>query len=230
MNRSHFFLTLILGVISGFLGGALAMWMIVPLTVDAEAGVPNVIAAREFHVIDDSGTIRARLGWTRGENDPFGPGYERTYLEFLDEAFWNQDDETKKVRQINLEHTEGGWYFGPTRTLTFLASGAPVRSGGTVTMGDLGRKGFLTIKQIDEDSSATIEPSSLKILGEERGQAELRIEDGPPALKLFDQEERLRAAFGAAKLKPEQTGTTEIRSVSSLVLLDDDGKVVWSAP
>lgn len=54
--------------------------------------------------------------------------------------------------------------------------------------------------------------------------------DGSPNLTLFDQAGKLRAALGHAKLEAIGTGATENRAVSSLVLFDKDGKVLWEAP
>ncbi|MDA2928493.1 hypothetical protein MYX84_00870 [Acidobacteria bacterium AH-259-O06] len=39
-----------------------------------------------------------------------------------------------------------------------------------------------------------------------------------------------RAVIGSLELKNNRTGSTEIRPLSSLVLFDEKGKVVWSAP
>jgi len=53
--------------------------------------------------------------------------------------------------------------------------------------------------------------------------------DGNPSLTLLDQDSNTRAVLGTTQLKHPDTGSTEIRAVSSLVLFDEDGKVVWSA-
>ena len=49
-------------------------------------------------------------------------------------------------------------------------------------------------------------------------------------LSLHDSEGNLRVALGTTRLEHANTGSTEIRAPSSLVLFDEDGKVVWSAP
>lgn len=67
------------------------------------------------------------------------------------------------------------------------------------------------------------------VLGDNK--AILRLDDaGNPALELYDSEGRIRAVLGTTQLKHPDTGSTEIRAPSSLVLLDEEGKVVWSAP
>jgi len=54
--------------------------------------------------------------------------------------------------------------------------------------------------------------------------------DGNPRLSFYDNKGNLRVALGPTELKHPDTGSTEIRAPSSLVLFDEDGKVVWSAP
>ncbi len=51
-----------------------------------------------------------------------------------------------------------------------------------------------------------------------------------PSLNLYDEVGNLRVALGPTELKNTRTGSTEIRAPSSLVLFDEEGKVVWSAP
>ena len=45
-----------------------------------------------------------------------------------------------------------------------------------------------------------------------------------------DKSNRNRAVLGTTQLTHPNTGSTEIRAPSSLVLFDEDGNVVWSAP
>jgi len=51
-----------------------------------------------------------------------------------------------------------------------------------------------------------------------------------PSIQLYDSENQLRTALGSIYLKNTGTGSTEIRAPSSLVLFDEKGNVVWSAP
>ena len=56
-------------------------------------------------------------------------------------------------------------------------------------------------------------------------------EDGDPFLLLYDKDKNERAILGTVDLtKLRRTGSIEKRSISSLVLVGDDGKVVWKAP
>lgn len=61
MNRQYFFLTLSVAIISGVLGGALSVWFLVPQSVLAQEGVPKVIEAQEFRVVDEKGRRRVTL-------------------------------------------------------------------------------------------------------------------------------------------------------------------------
>jgi len=50
------------------------------------------------------------------------------------------------------------------------------------------------------------------------------------SLELYDSERQMRVALGTTLLKNPDTGFAEIGAPDSLVLLDEDGKVVWWAP
>ena len=70
-------------------------------------------------------------------------------------------------------------------------------------------------------------------LGFTKGKTKLEIDiqkDAGPSLSLTDSLGMVRAVLGPTELKHTDTGSTEIRAPSSLVLFDEDGNVVWSAP
>jgi hypothetical protein len=50
------------------------------------------------------------------------------------------------------------------------------------------------------------------------------------SLDLYDEAGTLRASLGNGDLKNSETGSTEHRAESSLVLFKEDGKVAWEAP
>jgi len=59
------------------------------------------------------------------------------------------------------------------------------------------------------------------------------LSDGSPSIRLFDEVGNSRAIIGSINLENPETariGSLEKRPESSLVLLDKDKKVVWSAP
>ena len=55
-------------------------------------------------------------------------------------------------------------------------------------------------------------------------------EDGEPYLRLLDRNGQVRATLGSTVLKDALTGTSIRRPCSSLVLFDEEGKIIWSAP
>ena len=61
MSRKQFLLTLLVAIISAFLGGALSVWFLMPQSVLAQDGVPKVIEAQEFRVVDEEGQVKAKL-------------------------------------------------------------------------------------------------------------------------------------------------------------------------
>lgn len=183
MTRKQFFLTLSVAIISGVLGGALSVWFLMPQSVLAQEGVPELIEAREFRVVDGEGRIRARLG-----HDTYGS----TQLLFFDET-------------------------GEDRIILALGISGP----------------FL---QLQESSTGPAASLSLDSLGFWQSQLRpgnfisLALSDNGPMLRLVDEDGTLRAALGTTELKHSNTGSTEIRATSSLVLFNEEGNVVWSAP
>jgi len=60
----------------------------------------------------------------------------------------------------------------------------------------------------------------------------LRLMNGPEgaSVELYDDPNKLRAVLGRVSIEAARTGSVEARSLSSLVLFDKDGKVLWRAP
>ena len=56
------------------------------------------------------------------------------------------------------------------------------------------------------------------------------LANGNPSLTFFDQDTKIRAVLGTTQLKHPDTGATDLRAPSSLVLFDEEGQVVWEAP
>ncbi len=70
-------------------------------------------------------------------------------------------------------------------------------------------------------------------LSDARGQTRLWLgldRAGAPVVGLYDQGDQLRAALGAVTLRPAGGERAEQRPPSSLVLLNEGGRVAWSAP
>jgi hypothetical protein len=62
--------------------------------------------------------------------------------------------------------------------------------------------------------------------------AQLRLTSGPEgaAVQLWDNPKLLRAVLGKASLEIPRTGSVESLPLSSLVLFDKEGKLIWRAP
>lgn len=56
------------------------------------------------------------------------------------------------------------------------------------------------------------------------------LNDEGPSFNLYDSSKSLRAALGNTSLRNTETGSTENRSESSLVLFKENGTILWEAP
>jgi hypothetical protein len=66
---------------------------------------------------------------------------------------------------------------------------------------------------------------------DENGRVDLSLKaNGRPGLELSDSNARVRAAFGSTEIVAPDTGQVERRQVSSVMLFDQDGKVLWQVP
>ncbi len=66
---------------------------------------------------------------------------------------------------------------------------------------------------------------------DENGRVDLSLKpSGRPGLELSDRNARVRAAFGYTEIVVPDTGKIEQRQISSVVLFDQEGKVLWHVP
>jgi len=170
MNRKQFLLTLSVAIISGFLGGTLGVWFLMPQLVLVQEDMPKVIEAQEFRVVDSKGIVRISL--------------DEKGLDFLSDGEWS----------VSLTR----------RSLRFQKTGS-------IEWGEYRPSGMMATTEDRFGFSLMLAPT---------GGASLRLVDHGI----------IRAALGTIELIQTDTGSTEIRAPSSLVLLDDKGKVLWSAP
>lgn len=74
-------------------------------------------------------------------------------------------------------------------------------------------------------------PSLTLMDGRMKNRAVLGLwEDGEPYLRLLDRNGQVRATLGSTVLRDSLTGSSVRRPCSSLVLFDEKGKIIWSAP
>jgi len=178
----------------------------VGLPLVGAAKSPGVIQAKGFEVLDDSGTVRAGLGVTTG-----GPR-----LRLYDKG---------GTPRVMLDAV------GDAAGLVFADKAGKPRAS-LVTLGDEAELVF--------DDKAGKARANLATAGEG---AALRFYDkaGTPraglvavaegaALRLYDKAGKSRAALGNFDLELPATAATEHRAESSLVLLNQEGRVLWKAP
>jgi len=257
MNQKQFLLTLFVAIISAFLGGTLGVWFLMPPSVLAQGEVPKVIEAQEFRVVDDEGRMRAKLGLGTFRN--LGVGYpEETHLLIFDEegeerlklaeSFGSSHIEASDFRVVDdegrmrarLGFSDLG-YREETRLLFFDKEGEDRIALVNTERGDLGSGKETRLSFFDEKGDARIELISqegdrsgdflyITIQESRTSQAAILSLLPAPNIRLLDQDHNLRVVLGTTELKHTDTGSTEIRAPSSLVLFDEEGKVVWSAP
>jgi len=102
--------------------------------------------------------------------------------------------------------------------------------GGSILLAD-----SLKIANLASESAVEIfadeDGAGLRISNENRMIADLLVdEDGNPRFQLYDSKGDVRTVLGSTRLKNTSTGSTEMRAPSSLVLFNEEGDVVWSAP
>jgi len=299
MNRKQFVSTLLVAVVSAFLGGTLGVWFLMPPSVLAQGEPQKVIEAQEFRVVDEDGKVLAILGsWEEAafwdgkipEADLNRLGVNnklvRQGLRLFDENetiraslalvsgqpqldFFDLDGETRASLHLQTSisdvldalRSEEPSQVGNDILLSLYGSGR--KGGTTLTVGPSGdsvllmgendrEEGRVYLVSDPSDGSAffqiTDERSGTAIIPLHQSDDELRSkefilldednikamlgvdEDGNPRFQLYDSNGDLRAVLGSTRLKNTTTGSTEIRAVSSLVLFDEEGNVVWSAP
>jgi len=192
MSQKQFLLTLLLAIISAFLGGTLGVWFLMPPSVLAQD--EEVIEAQEFRVLDDDSRIRVSIdsdGITLLKDGRIDMIIQSDGITFSDEQ-------------------------GAPRTFWSSSSDYSM-------LGFAGDNGQLQMGMSPEGPEIIMRDSN-----EEEGLS-LRLLRNKPTLTLSDSGDT-RAIIGTTELKNNRTGSTEIRAPSSLVLFDEDGDVVWSAP
>ena len=154
-------------------------------------------------------------------------------------VFWKraqapEDLELKKVIVANEIHLVD--HAGKARwVLAFSKEGEPsitfVNKEGWAPMAmGVNRNGFPFFNMILQPLKGG-GPSLTLMDGRMKNRAVLGLwEDGEPYLTLRDRNGQVRATLGSTDLKHPLTGANIRRPSSSLVLFDEEGKIIWSAP
>ena len=94
----------------------------------------------------------------------------------------------------------------------------------------LGSTGLL-FSEIGESSiDASLTARGLIVQESGKTRLELAVRGGEPVFRLKDEQGTLRAALGSVELRSKDAVLPARRPISSLVIFDSDGKVLWSAP
>ncbi len=197
MNRKQFLLTLLVAVISGFLGGALSVWFLMPPSVLAQDEPPKVIEAQEFRVVDDNGVVRGSIGLNQSG----------VTLNFRD---------VTRTKSAEVLVTEIG--------VGIVLSDESQESAIRMMTGESSGYGSISITAAESTLIAT--PNILTV---SHPAGSILVDAEKPMIRVADSRHAPRAILGVTSLTPP-TGSTEIRAPSSLVLFDEEGNVVWSAP
>ena len=153
--------------------------------------------------------------------------------------FWRQEEkpedlELRKVivaNEIHLVDNQGRARW----VLAFSRDGEPSvtfvnRDGWAPMAMGVNRNGFPFFNMILQPQKG--EGPSLTLMdGTMKNRAVLGLwEDGEPYLRLLDENGQVRATLGSTVLRDSLTGRSVRRPCSSLVLFDEKGKIIWSAP
>lgn len=204
MKRTQYAFTVALALISGVLGGFI--WsQLAGHTVFAERGPSDerVIRAERFQLVDKNGSLRAEL----------------------------EQNEVSTALTLYEPGNERRVYLGanPTRaTLAISTGGNLIGLMGTpeqvemVTCGKDGEKISLVTREGENQFHVCSSKGGPGLI--------VKTNRDGPALMLHDEDLRRRAILGVAKLKEQRTGASVIRPLASIVLLNEQGNVLWSAP
>ncbi|MGD8982506.1 MAG: hypothetical protein PVH99_17900 [Desulfobacteraceae bacterium] len=154
-------------------------------------------------------------------------------------VFWRQEEkpgdlELRKVivaHEIHLVDHQGKARW----VLAFSKDGEPsvtfVNKDGWAPMAmGVNRNGFPFFNMILQPRKGG-GPSLTLMDGRMKNRAVLGLwEDGDPYLTLLDRNGQVRATLGSTVLMDSLTGSSVRRPCSSLVLFDEKGKIIWSAP
>jgi len=241
MNKKQYGLIVMLALVGGFIGGVISGQLFVGKTVFAqnEPSPQKLLVANEFRLIDKEGNTLAVLGQEEfdkrlipvlrfGDKQNPPHSYMSKYglscrskdwrCNFLHSGFQlyeNRENLTFADALLSIEP--------PLSSLHGLGYKYP-----SIELRDNQRNTRLRLA-IHDDSD---EPY-LELRGKLKGDypvPRLRVRLGQSNIALYDEDGNLRTVLGSTTLEVPHTGEKELRPVSSLVLFDKKGKVLWSAP
>ena len=192
----------------------------------ATSEVPEVIRAHRFELVDMEGTAWAVLGFNALGNPE---------VQFLDAAGEVSAPEVIRAQKFEVVDARGSNRASlGLRGLRLTGPdgkgriGLVVQGDGTPVVGISDNKGRPRFGlEARPDGSVNLALHA----GDPHVRAILRLDsEGQPSLQLLDRENVPRAVLGASVIGRVRAGATGKTPESSLVLLDENGEVVWKAP
>lgn len=244
MAKRQFALLVAVTIISGLIGGAVSgrIFMAKSAIAETAQGHEKLLIAEELQLVDREGKTYAVMGkrsilgsdvspnmtglWIYDKNDRARFGLmvsDDTDAPML--VFYDDKDQNC----IALEASGGSYpqmYFSyrDKDVLRFgvKADGSPY----LMFYDDIGAISAIFGIE-DGESHITLLGGSLRIYGEDTADP-LKMKGG--FIKIMDAKGIMRSALGSVETEVTTTGEIRKRSLSSLVLFDKDGKVMWQTP
>lgn len=194
----------------------------------------KVVEAQEFILRDTGGKVRAKIGMTAD----LGPelsfldttGKNRVSLSLSDQVdqgilgFADKDGRRRILLKENLL-----WLLDRKQSVRGFLS---LEDDGSPT---LGVSGEMKGPGIDQPQIQLGERNGIPVLqlSDQKGKIRTQLElkpSGLPSLTLSDDKEQHRAVLGTTSLVNKNTGAKTQTAESSLILFNEDGKVIWETP
>jgi len=218
-----------MALIGGVIGGTLSSKVFVDTQVFAQdKNKKKIIEAEEFHLVDKSNRIWAKLTaedplFAKMGKTIINGAYFVMYGAQVDESgVIKRDKDGKAVPDSKTKITFNTCIY-PIISVTDSKYDSFASLSASPTKPYL-RMGIKQIGYVNLDGG--INPS-LTFAEEDNW---IRTYLGNTGLKFSDENHLTRAVLGSTELKNTRTGSIEKRPISSLVLINDDGKVIWSSP
>jgi hypothetical protein len=227
-NRQYIFM-LIMALIGGVIGGTLSSKVFVDTQVFAQdKNKKKIIEAEEFHLVDKSNRIWAKLTaedplFAKMGGTIISGAYFVIYGAQVDESGVIKRDKDGKAFPDSKTKITLNTCIYPIISVTDSKYDSFTSLSASPTKPYL-RMGMKQIGYVNLDGG--INPS-LTFAEEDNW---IRTYLGYDGLEFSDEKHLTHAVLGSTELKNTRTGSIEKRPISSLVLFNDDGKVIWSSP
>lgn len=227
MNKKQYSLMIVLALVAGLVGGVVSSQFLAGQLMSGESAFvekrarpPKVIEAEEFRLVDNKGVLLAKLGKQEefvieikkdGSREKHSSGYAHKLVFFGDEGreAVSLGTSSGKISALSIySHIKGQ----PSNIQLGMDAGGSA---------SLWLAGEPRLFLLNEGFSLESKPS---------GRFNLTFVDGEPTLEMIDKNSRSRIVLGVVELLNSKTGVTEKHPLSSLVLFNEKGNVIWKAP